>query len=309
MPFKNEHSIRIKSPSGYSRYRRKNLTGGVDAVIGFKKGGGSEIQALRFDKTKFSIEEAKVWATKHGYSHPLEVVKAKDHISPADVSVRQPIKNVSVKLGNNPVFNHPEDTAHLLGQAGPGQGMGYIKVPADGHKYPGPSHSDEVTYGELFSDPQKDIPAGWGLAKKDIQMPVPKVADPKSSLTDIQIKQTQLPSSDDTHTLENTEEEKDLSGITYGTAAAPWKVMTRKPMYGLQRQIPSAYSEDSPDDVWDEIIDLMCELPDDFDMEELRKGAEHELEHTDNKLEAAKTALDHLVEEPEYYTKLKAAGL
>ena len=38
---------------------------------------------------------------------------------------------------------------------------------------------------------------------------------------------------------------------------------------------------------------------------ELKKGREVEMEHTKNKLEAEKIALDHLKEDPRYYTKLE----
>lgn len=45
------------------------------------------------------------------------------------------------------------------------------------------------------------------------------------------------------------------------------------------------------------------------DPEELTIGITAEMEHTDNPEVARKIALDHLAEDPKYYTKLKAAGL
>jgi Protein of unknown function (DUF5661) len=42
MPFKNEHSIRITQPTGYTKYRRGNLTAGVDAIFGIKNGKSSD---------------------------------------------------------------------------------------------------------------------------------------------------------------------------------------------------------------------------------------------------------------------------
>lgn len=42
---------------------------------------------------------------------------------------------------------------------------------------------------------------------------------------------------------------------------------------------------------------------------ELRVGAKEELEHTDDPKEAKKIAMDHLKEDPQYYTKLEEAGL
>lgn len=46
-----------------------------------------------------------------------------------------------------------------------------------------------------------------------------------------------------------------------------------------------------------------------MDKEELKVGALVELEHTDDKREAVKIAMDHLKEDPEYYKKLYHAGL
>ena len=42
---------------------------------------------------------------------------------------------------------------------------------------------------------------------------------------------------------------------------------------------------------------------------ELEKGAKVEHEHTDSEEKAKKVAMDHLVEDPKYYTKLSKAGL
>jgi hypothetical protein len=91
MPYPSEHSIRLTDPGQYNRFIRKNLAPGIDAIIGFKSGSGSEIQAIRFDKTKFSVEEARTWASKHGYKNPISVEPAKkssDHVAVADVVVR-----------------------------------------------------------------------------------------------------------------------------------------------------------------------------------------------------------------------------
>lgn len=44
--------------------------------------------------------------------------------------------------------------------------------------------------------------------------------------------------------------------------------------------------------------------PKEFDQEELRRGTKHEMEHTDDEREAQRIAMDHLVEDPKYYTRL-----
>jgi hypothetical protein len=45
--------------------------------------------------------------------------------------------------------------------------------------------------------------------------------------------------------------------------------------------------------------------PVDPDMKELEKGIKHEMEHTTSEVIAKRIALDHLAEDPEYYTKLE----
>ena len=72
MPFVNEHAARQTDPSGYARFRRKTLTRGVDAVIGFKKEGGSEIQSLRLDADAFTAAEARTWLDDHGFKTRIE---------------------------------------------------------------------------------------------------------------------------------------------------------------------------------------------------------------------------------------------
>ena len=49
--------------------------------------------------------------------------------------------------------------------------------------------------------------------------------------------------------------------------------------------------------------------PQEVDPKELKMGIEVEKEHTDNKHAAEKIARDHLAEHPDYYTRLKNAGL
>lgn len=47
----------------------------------------------------------------------------------------------------------------------------------------------------------------------------------------------------------------------------------------------------------------------DFDADELAKGIKTEMEHTDDEDMAKEIAMDHLTEDPKYYTKLLRAGL
>jgi len=59
--------IRVASPKLFIRFRIKTLGKGIKAVIGFKKGGGSQIQSLLFSRTKWTLKTAKAWVKKHKY--------------------------------------------------------------------------------------------------------------------------------------------------------------------------------------------------------------------------------------------------
>lgn len=49
--------------------------------------------------------------------------------------------------------------------------------------------------------------------------------------------------------------------------------------------------------------------PSDFDQSELKMGIKIEMEHTNDGNVAREIAMDHLTEDPKYYTKLKKAHL
>jgi len=66
MPYPNEHAARINSPGKYDQFRRKNdaLGRGIDVIYGIKN-GKTEIQAIRFDGEKFTLEQARKWLKDH----------------------------------------------------------------------------------------------------------------------------------------------------------------------------------------------------------------------------------------------------
>ena len=49
--------------------------------------------------------------------------------------------------------------------------------------------------------------------------------------------------------------------------------------------------------------------PEDFDPKELAMGIKVEMEHTKSRKIATEIAMDHLTENPRYYSKLKKSGL
>ena len=67
-PYANEHAARLKDPEQYDSFARKNNEGGegIDFIYGIKD-GVSELQAIRFDKTRFTTQEAKAWLKSHDF--------------------------------------------------------------------------------------------------------------------------------------------------------------------------------------------------------------------------------------------------
>ena len=73
-PYPNEHSARIHEPGKYQRFRRHNdaFGPGVDAIYGITSDGRAEVQAIRFDASKFDVQQVHAWLTEHHYS-PISV--------------------------------------------------------------------------------------------------------------------------------------------------------------------------------------------------------------------------------------------
>ena len=75
MPFANEHRARQSSPDQFKDFRRTKPEGfpsGVEAIIGIKEDGGSEIQSVSFDASQWSPSEAKKWLADHDFSTTVE---------------------------------------------------------------------------------------------------------------------------------------------------------------------------------------------------------------------------------------------
>ena len=74
MPFENEHSSRQSNPNKFDKFRRsKNELGsGIDVIFGIRDDGGSEIQSIRFDRKKFTPQQAAEWLKTHDYKTSIE---------------------------------------------------------------------------------------------------------------------------------------------------------------------------------------------------------------------------------------------
>ena len=83
MPF-SSHAARQSDPSNFIRFRiAKNKGGkGIDFVFGFKKGGGSEVQSVRFNKKLFTPAQARKWLKAHGFSSGQFEPATKESVMP-----------------------------------------------------------------------------------------------------------------------------------------------------------------------------------------------------------------------------------
>jgi hypothetical protein len=82
MPYLTEHAVRLEPPSKYERFRRESdkFGEGVDAIWGITADGKVELQALRFDAKRYTLDEVRKWLEEHGYE-PLEIEPAEREFS------------------------------------------------------------------------------------------------------------------------------------------------------------------------------------------------------------------------------------
>lgn len=71
MPYPNEFAARMHDPSSLSKFRRKRLTNGIDAIFAMKD-GKMVIQAYRFSKSKFTMEKVRTWLSSRKL-HPMMI--------------------------------------------------------------------------------------------------------------------------------------------------------------------------------------------------------------------------------------------
>jgi len=94
MPYPNFHSARIREPGSFvsDSMRTISITSGITAIIGRLKSdpsGGTKVQTYRFDKTKYSTDEAKKWLDDHNIKYiSFEAASNKDEES---IDVDEPI--------------------------------------------------------------------------------------------------------------------------------------------------------------------------------------------------------------------------
>ena len=69
-PYPNEHAARIHDPDNYEKFARINdeLGDGIHIIVGYKDDDSTEIQSIRFDKSKWTADAAKEWLSENGWN-------------------------------------------------------------------------------------------------------------------------------------------------------------------------------------------------------------------------------------------------
>ena len=108
-PFPNEHAARLEDPDKYESFRRKNNEGGegVDFIYGILPEGGTELQAIRFDKDRFTPAEAKAWLNDHDFKAILFEEATGERTVSEELEERMKVK-VEVEIDTDPQPEAPE---------------------------------------------------------------------------------------------------------------------------------------------------------------------------------------------------------
>jgi hypothetical protein len=314
MPMKNEHSIRIKSPD-YPKYARKTLTSGVDAVLGIKN-GKSEVQALRFDKDKFTMAQAVKWANEHGYDKHLEEVPAKDHLDAGSVAVRGAVQDVSLAyqpgVGTNPAVpkmpvSKVKDSRSDMSADVPGLKEVKTKSPAPDSQSPkyGPNESvtSDLSMQAIPTD-QNHVPMDSVVSK----------ADPKSSTVGESGYVYRIPPLMYAEPNEDRQSPQAQLKDYLLRMFAAGKITSDNVITSIATRLNMPEPE-VENQVYEVLTNLMTggasegKTPAGVNPVELSRGIRTELEHTSDIAVCIKIALDHLTDDKEYYSKLyKAMG-
>ncbi len=108
-PYPNEHAARLHDPDKYDSFRRDNDAGGsgIDFIYGILPDGGTELQAIRFDKNRYTPAEAKAWLSKHDFKAIL-FEEATGERAVEDLEERARVK-VEIEIDTSDAPEQPEE--------------------------------------------------------------------------------------------------------------------------------------------------------------------------------------------------------
>lgn len=69
-PYPTEHAARLADPDRFDEFTRVNDEGGpgIDFIYGISAGEPIEIQAIRFDAARYTVDESKAWLDEHDFT-------------------------------------------------------------------------------------------------------------------------------------------------------------------------------------------------------------------------------------------------
>lgn len=96
-PYPNEHAARIEDPAEYVSFARVNdfFGEGIDAIFGIEEDGDTELQAIRFDADRFTVEQAEAWLAEYGFTPILfepAMQEAQERAEPNELAVGDFVK-------------------------------------------------------------------------------------------------------------------------------------------------------------------------------------------------------------------------
>ncbi len=109
MPYPNEHSSRQNDPGKYTKIRRENnkFGQGIDVIWGVLENGDTEVQAIRFDASKFTPEESRAWLKDHDFKTTLEPASGEAQAMEQIMESMQ-LSETEIMLFPRGTFLHPE---------------------------------------------------------------------------------------------------------------------------------------------------------------------------------------------------------
>ena len=117
MPFPNEHAARLEDPDKYESFRRKNNEGGegIDFIYGILPEGGTELQAIRFDKDRFTPAEAKAWLNDHDFKAILFEEATGERAVEEELEERMKVKvEIEIETDDTSVVDMPEPEGEVI---------------------------------------------------------------------------------------------------------------------------------------------------------------------------------------------------
>lgn len=181
-PFANEHAARIIDPGKFEKdsFRRKNITKGVDIIIGRLKGKTTTTtQAYRFDDKIFTVAQAKKWLRDHDIKWILfekSTGKDKDMSQKFTISIDE-IEAFKPGLTPDEKIRYTEIVQNLTGkciEAGGGVMQCEIEAISSANAQFSDGKGKALSQARPIEDLLKDSKDGLQIALQEVDNEIPK---------------------------------------------------------------------------------------------------------------------------------------